>query len=771
MTSHQNHWRNPAAIGVLMVMIFASSAIFGATSAETKKRNSKREPVELVLESGEAGTKSLEPKVRMVSLSFKQMGAWSAINLRGVEGARTLGFPIRADEVVVGAKLRFAYDYSPALIPELSHLQVLFNDRLAGMEALPKDKGSSNFRELTLDPRWFADNNYLTFKLIGHYTRQCEDPFHSSLWLTLSDLGRLELTLAPVNSTNDLKRLPAPFLDKREGVPVRLPFVFSSAPTFGMIKAAGVVSSWFGIQAGSRGAQFPVLINALPEGNAVVFMRSGDEVEGVKGAQGASVSVQTHPNHPGAKLLVVTGSTDEELARAAHAIALVHSTLSGPSVSVTKEVESAPRKPYDAPAWLSSDRPVRLGELVRPEELKVQGYYPDAIRLNYRVSPDLFTWRTPGVPLKLKYRATRLPNHKNSSLNVSLNSNLIQALALNDPYKNGTAPDSPALTPAEKSGLREETLFVPPYTVGGRDQLQMGYFFDIIKQGDCMAMPPDNLQGSIDPESTIDFSGFPHYVALPNLAYFANIGFPFTRMADLSETAVVLPERPNAEELRVYLTVMGRMGESTAYPALRHAVVTAADIEKMAARDLIVIGSASSQSLMTKWVDRLPMVQMGGERRVREPDVTWRPTYRWEQQDVQPPAAPKGSINLTGSGSLAVMMAIESPLQANRSVVFIHADKASDLRKVSEVLADPERVSTVQGDFAVIEDKGVDHAKISPTYYLGSLSPMTKLKWFFSDQPLVLGLLALLVCVVVAAIAYRYLRQLRGKSLKKRPVP
>lgn len=775
MTKQKSLWHKKNVSLALAAFLFAISAIFSATSVESKSRTQKTQKVdktEILTESAiESGSVEATPRQRVISLTFKQMGAWSTINLRGVDGSRTLSFPIRADEVVVAAKLRFAYDYSPALIPELSHLQIFFNERIAGLEALPKDKGLSNTRELTLDPRWFKENNNLGFKLIGHYTRQCEDPFHSSLWLNLSDLGRLELTLESVAGSNNLKNLPAPFFDKRENTPLKLPFVFASAPAFGTIKAAGVVASWFGIEAGNRGAQFPVVINALPSGNAVVFMRSGDEIAGIKGTVASTVSIQTHPTNPYAKLLVLSGSTDEELARAARAIALVNPTLSGSFVTVTKETEAAPRKPYDAPAWLPTDRPVRLGEFMRPDELRVHGYYPEVIRLNYRVSPDIFTWRTPGTPLKLKYRATRLPLHHNSSLNVGLNANFIQTLALNVPDNKLTEADPLNLPGTAKNALREENLFIPPYATGGRDQLQLGYYFDVIKQGECMGLPPDNLQAAIDPESTLDFSGFPHYAALPNLAYFANIGFPFTRMADLAETAVVLPEQPNADEVGIYLAVMGRMGEATAYPALRHAVISAVDIEKVSARDLIVIGTGNTQSLMTKWADRLPLAQVGGERRVREPDATWRPVYRWEQQDVQETPQPKGALNLTGMGNLALLMAFESPMQASRSVVFIYADKASDLRTIAEALSDAERIPSIQGDFAVIDDKNVKHTKVSQTYYVGTLSPVNKVRWFFSDQPLLLALIGLLICILLAVLVYRALRHMRAKRLKKASAP
>lgn len=743
--------RRPAWFMISGVVLLALSALLICTPAESKSRGSKADSNKgQLLEDQTEG----RPKQRLVSLTFKQLGAWSAIKLRGVDGAQTLYFPIRADEVVVAAKLRIAYDYSPALIPELSHLKISLNDRFATVLALPKDKGVGNSREIDIDPRWFFDLNYLRFKLIGHYTRDCEDPFHSSLWLTLSDVGRLELTLAPLPTANDLKNLPGPFLDKRDNLPVSLPFVFASNPSLGTLKAAGVLASWFGHQAGVRGAQFPVQLNGLPDGNAVVFLQGNRSIEGIKASAVSSVSIQTHPRNPQAKLLVVSGSTDDDLARAARAIALVAPTLAGASVTVAKEADTAHRKPYDAPAWVPTDRPVRLGELVRPEELRAQGYFPEVIRINYRVPPDLFTWRTPGTPLNLKYRATRLPPHRSSSLNVSVNSNFIRALAIDEPYK----AVNEGQYVKDKLALREEYLTIPPYGLTGRDQLQFAYHFDFLKEGICRQMAPDNLQGAIDPETTIDFSDFPHYVALPNLAYFSSLGFPFTRMADLSETAVVMPDNPNPDELGLYLTVMGRMGEATAYPALRHTVIGASDVDKMAAKDLLVIGSAKSQPLMTKWAERLPMVQNNGDRYVREPDTVWRPGYRWEQQDVQESLQPKGSFTVTGTGNLAALMAFESPLQPARSVVFLYADKAADLRKLSDVLSDPERIPSIQGDFAVIDDKAVAHTKVSPTYYLGSLPFFSKVRWFFGDQPLLLGLVGALICMVMAALIFRRIR-------------
>lgn len=762
MTRQKGIGQQSKTIWLAGILFFSITALMLTPPSQAASSKSKTEVTQVSPEPD-----APVPGQRKVSLTFKQMGAWSALKLRGVDGSRVLAFPIRNDEVVVAAKLRIAYDYSPALIPELSHLKVLLNEKVAMVEPLPLGKGLGNARDIALDPRLFRDMNELRFNLIGHYTRQCEDPFHTSLWLSLSDLGRLELTLAPVSMVSDLKNLPAPFFDKRDSGALNLPFVFASTPSLGTLKAAGVVASWFGIQAGSRGAQFPVALNALPEGNAVVFLLGGESLGGVKGATAATLSIQPHPTNPNAKLLLVSGAKEEELARAARAIALVSPTLTGQTMSVSKEVDAPPRKPYDAPAWIRTDRPVKFGELARPEELRVQGYTPEVVRLNYRVPPDLFTWRSPGAPMQLKYRATRLPLHRNSSLNVNVNSVFIETLPLNEIEDKLDVQKRPIFKKPDNKSLSEASLFIPPYAVSGRDQLQLGFAFDLIKEGECGNMPPENLQGSIDLESTFDFSAFPHYAALPNLGYFSTTGFPFTRMADLSETAVILPDSASVEELSMYLVLMGRMGEATGYPALRHEVVGAADVQKMADRDLLVIGSANSQKLMGAWADHMPMVQANGERRVREPNVSWRPTYRWEQKDIDPTPKTTGSLSLTGVGNLTSLMAFESPLKTARSVVFIYADKAGDLRKIADVLTDSERLASIQGDFVVVDDKSINHGKVGETYYLGSLPWLSKLRWFFADQPLLLGGLVILLALLLATVVYRPLRNLSAKRHKR----
>lgn len=763
------------ALLLLTPVLLFSSAEADATSRKSKEfaseeRATTNAPVATLATDILPATSS--NRTRTVSVPFRRMGAVGPLGLRGVMGSASLPFSVRSDEVVIGARLKVNYNYSPSLIPEVSHIQVLVNDEVVSVIPLPKDRQLNNTRDIEIDPRLFTDYNKLMFRLIGHYTYRCEDPLHSSLWANISHLGTLDLTLAPLALTNDLKILPLPFFDRRDENTLKLPFVFADTPNLGTLKAAGVVASWFGGLASYRGAQFPSSISKLPAGNAIVFLQGDDRLSGLPGAtiNGPGLAIEPHPTNPDAKLLVVSGRNEGELMQAVRALVFNSAALSGQRVLITKENEPAPRKPYDAPAWVPTDRPVRFAELARPEDLQVRGYFPDVVKVNFRMSPDLFTWRSAGVPMELKYRYTKLPFNKNSSLNVSINRNFVHSLSLSDASgdkKTAFEIKEKLKLPVLEDNLaiRNDLLFVPPYQVGARNQLQMRYYFEIVKEDECRDSLPDNLEGAVDADSTLDFSGFPHYTALPNLAYFANIGFPFTRYADLAETGVVLPEKPNTDELGLYLALMGRMGEATGYPVLRHAIVSATEVDKVANRDLIVIGSGQSQSLMSRWADRLPMVDANGERRLRSPDVLRRLFYRWEEKDLQSIPTPEANLSLSGAGPLTTLMAFESPLAAKRSVVFVYADKSEDLAKITDTLNEQDKLASIQGDFVVLNNSDPQYFRVSDTYYVGSLPILTQLGWILSRHPLAAGLLAVLAALLIAAALYRGLRKLAAKRL------
>ena len=180
--------------------------------------------------------------------------------------------------------------------------------------------------------------------------------------------------------------------------------------------------------------------------------------------------------------------------------------------------------------------------------------------------------------------------------------------------------------------MNEQMVRVPPYYVFGQNQLQFYYDLRPVKIGECQDVLPNNIQESIDPDSTIDLSQTERFTTLPNLSFFANSGYPFTRMADLSDTAVVLPDQLTAQDIETYLDLMGMMGDSTGFPVVRNTVVTPDGVDQVADKDLIVLGSISRQPLITKWADN---GKLQGRRRTsaRRHDFAARPRlYRSRPQ-------------------------------------------------------------------------------------------------------------------------------------------
>jgi hypothetical protein len=710
---------------------------------------------------------------RQYILSFRQLGILYPPELRGTDGTVGVPFSVRSDEVVTSAKLHLVYSYSPALITNLSHLKVMVNGVVAATVPLPKEQaGIPVTRDIPIEARMISDFNNLSVQLIGHYTMQCEDPLHSSLWANLASNSTLELNVASLPQASDLSALPLPFFDRRDIRRLSLPFVFGSTPSNATLEAAGIVSSWFGSLAGYRGALFPASMNQIPQsGNAVVFATSDDHPAGVNlpSIQGPTIAIAAQPNDPNGKLLLVLGRDASELKTAASALALGQISLSGQSMTVSALKGVEPRKPYDAPNWIPSDRPVRFGELNSVAGLAVTGYNPDLVRVNLHLPPDIFAWRTNGVPLHLIYRFTPRPTADKSTLNFSINDNFVASLRIPTYAAGGiTLGALTGSVSADGTAARAVDLDIPAYLLPSQSQLQFHYYYDYVKNGACRDVLLDNVRGAIDPNSTIDLSSFPHYIAMPDLAAFGNAGFPFTRMADLSETAAVLPDSPTAMDYGNYLSVMGRMGASTGYPALGITVTRAADVKSASSKDLLLIGSPSDQSLFQTWADSMPFSANASTDTFNVSNFSFGLLDWWHGTDRSALGPRHAKLSLSGGSGDGIVMGFESPLNNGRSVVAVVGSTQQSSTDLMNSLMDSDLVKQIQGGLAVVHGRTVNSIASGDVYYVGSLPPLEYLRWALSAHPLLLALAGLILAIIVAALLYRGLRGIAARRLKKK---
>ncbi|WP_144148713.1 cellulose biosynthesis cyclic di-GMP-binding regulatory protein BcsB [Paraburkholderia sp. BCC1884] len=719
--------------------------------------------------TAEPGT--LVPGGRRQTLTFADLGALDPLQLRGTDGQNGVAFSVRNDEVVTGAVLHLIYSYSPALLANISQLKVLVNGEVAATLPVPHEQaGMLVARDVSIDPRFITEFNHLNVQLIGHYTTSCEDPANSTLWATVSNASSLDLSYASLASKPELAALPQPFFDRRDVRRLELPFVFPQKPSNATLEAGGIVASWFGALAGYRGAVFPAQVDNAPlSGNAVVFATADQRPAGVTipAISGPTLAVVDREAPARGKLLLVLGRNDAELKTAAKALGIGQNTLSGPSATITQLNELAPRAAYDAPNWLPTNRPVRFGELADPRDLSVSGYDADAVRVNLRVPPDLFMWHTKGAPIDLRYRYTVRPLRDRSSLNVSMNSGFVQALPI--PAESASVFELShyfARVLPDKTAEARRTIYIPPLLLTPRSQVRLHFYYDIPNTGECHGRLLDNVVGSIDPNSTIDLSSFPHYMALPDLAAFANSGFPFTRMADLSETAAILPNDADSGDYSLYLLTMGRMGASTGYPVTGVTVGTADNADQYANKDLLIFGAPGKQPLLQRWAKSMPFSSDGDSRTFQVSDIVFKLEDWWHGERGVERSPARADLTLVSTNGDALLTGFESPLQKNRSAVALVSAGGQSDSDLAAALLDADVLPEIQGAMAVIHGRTVTITSNGEAYYVGHLSPQEYLRWALSSHPLLLMLGGVLAALIIAGLFYRTLRSIAARRLK-----
>jgi hypothetical protein len=712
---------------------------------------------------------------RKTEITLRQLGTLFPIKLQGIQGMASVPFSVLNGDVVISARLRLNYAYSPALLPRLSHIKVLVNEQLADTIPVSPEEGGKNLqRNIEIPARMITEFNRVQLELIGHYTLDCEDPAHTSLWATISNDSVLELTTISVIKDNDLAYLPQPFFDRRDVRPLVLPTVFAQTPDAATLEAAATLSSWFGSLADYRTARFPVSVNRLPErGNGLLLLAGNAAAPAglsLPAYTESNVSVVTNPNDPHGKLLVLRGRDGTELKKVAAALAFGNAILTGASADIVEFTPLKPRQPYDAPNWLPSNRPVQFGELAEKSSLNVSGYTPDLIRIGMRLPPDLFSWRDNGVPVNLKYRYSVPAAQNRSSLNISVNEQFLRAYPLRplvDEGANVLSRTVDKALPAGELALSEEKFHVPLFKMPAQTQLQFHYFHDLVKQGPCKDVVLNNARGTVEPDSTVDISNFPHFLAMPDLAVFANNGFPFTRMADLSETAVVMPNQPDASDYGVLLDLAGVMGRITGYPAAALTVARADQVDALENKDILVLGSSQRQPLQQRWADSLPVRFDDQNKRFTFSDLMYRAFSWWGEAPANDAQVRGTEVVFRNSGQGAVIAGIESPLQSGRSVVMIASDQPGGLVQVVDALLDPERLAAIQGSVTVVRGDQVTSLLAEKSYHVGKLPPLLYMQWFLSRHPLLLMALGIASAALLGLVMYLALRSRARARLGK----
>jgi cellulose synthase (UDP-forming) len=718
------------------------------------------------------------------------------IELHSIDSRRKIYFTLLQSHVVRTATIHLYYAFSPALIPQLSQLKLILNGTLfatiqpsAGQVGAPQPQENvgplqDQEADVNIPPELLGRNNTLAIEFIGHYTTGHEDPANTSLWARVDRKTSLDILgdLQPI--ADDLKQLPIPFVAPAVPQPVSIPVVFPSQPSFKAIQAAGIVASYFGLVSESRPVRFPVSIGAIPQGNAIVIAENATNLPAglnLSAISGPTVAMRANPNDPYGKLLIVTGASADDAIVAAQAIALNTGMLSGAQSPIINLTLPAKQAPDAAPRWARTDQTIPLGDYATSDQLQGDGSTP--LNVYLRIPPDLYyDGGSDNARLHLAYRYNPIPIGPNSSLQARINNAFL-----------GSAPLFPGPNLSDKSDtsdtsdtLRTTQTDAPVPVANLRpfsNALSFDFAFQLARDQNCDCSTPVNLQGSILRDSYLDLRGYPHWAPLPNLEIFANAGFPFTRLADLSETTVVLPPTPTEQEIETFITLMGHFGRQTGFPGLRVTVAGPDALQNGAATDFLIIGAGDDQPAFSKLGTHLPVSLGSGQVQVNFPGpFPVHDTFRFPGHDTWGsfisflhnawqklhPNDHADSGGLTAGGTPdAVIEGIESPydIGGNRSIVAIHLKDASAFEPFVSTFLNVQQSSEVSGSVSVLRGTEFQSSRVgAQVYHVGVLPWWIQLRLWAAEYPWLIAVVVVILAFLFAICARQWLRaKARGR--------
>ena len=684
------------------------------------------------------------------------------IELHSIDRQRSIHFTLPQTQGVRTATIHLYYAFSPALSPQLSQLKLILNGTLFATVQPAAGKfggsdGSDQEGDFNIPPELLVHNNTLTVEFLGHYTTGCEDPANTSLWARVHRNTYLDIRGDLLPLADDLKELPVAFVDPAVIQPLSIPVVFPAQPSFKAIQAAGIVASYFGLVSENRPVRFPVRIGAIPQGNAIVIAENAASLPAglnLSAVSGPIVAMRTNPNDPYGKILIVTGSNADEAIIAAQAIALHTGMLNGAQTSINNLSLPARQAPDAAPRWARTDRTIPLSDYSTADQLQgaqLQGDGSAPLNVDFRIPPDLYYEAGgPDARLHLAYRYNSIPIGPVSSLQVRINNAFL-----------GSAPLFPG---QDTSGATQTDAPIPVVNLRPfSNKLSFDFTFQLARKQNCDDNTPINLQGAILPDSYLDLRGYPHWTPLPNLEIFANAGFPFTRLADLSETTVVLPPAPTEQEIETFITLMGHFGRQTGFPGIRITVAGPDALRDGAATDFLIIGSGDDQPAFSKLGTHLPVSLGSGQVQVQVHDaqgffISVLHNAWWKLRANKPTE----SSGLTAGGTPdAVIEGIESPydIAGGRSIVAIHFKDASTFEPFMGTFLDVQQSSDVSGSVSVLRGTEFQSLPVgAQVYYVGVLPWWTQLRLWAAEYPWLIAIVVVLLAFLLAIWTRQSLR-------------
>ncbi len=680
------------------------------------------------------------------------------IVLRKSNDQHAIYFPVSNRISVTEAELKLKFTNSISLLQERSQLRVKLNDITVAQLPLRTDQPQV---EVAIDlPAELITSgfNNLTIWVAQHYTLECEDPAAPELWTEI-DTFNSELTLTGELQTVDvmlsqLEQVMGPAI----GNPQSYRFLMPEQHNENHIAIGALIAESIGLHHSYRSPLFESItakkattyLNSTDQTTTVdslsgldqtnlsgsdnVLFGTRDELtpylstEAIAEIKDAYIGIFPLTSNPQYFVLVVSGTTPEEVKRAAIALNFSNFPYTDARASLIKSVDIPAHSRFGRKRFVKTDRSYTLEELgLKTTTVEGAGYHE--FEMIFDLPADFYAAEDANVNLLLDFSyGARIRD--DSVLNIKLNDAFERVIALKN--SNGAVfkgYDIKIPLRAFKPG-RNRILFEPSMisSVGG----------------ECIAINDRNLQFTVYGTSIIKFPFATTYVGLPDMSLLSSTAFPYRRNGKPEPMTIAVLSNDH-ETIAATWTLMAKLAQVADGP------VVDADFQFTIPeddREIIVV--APFDSLDAKLMASAP-IQLNGASNYPYPvseqlEGEKEPHGLFENisevlsrgKDKKPSQPFKARIqqNIRPQAH-GVAMAFQSPFDAERSVTVFTAETGEKLHHYMEALVQPTLWSNLSGDVALWtnETASMNTQEIASKFYLGDAGVRDKMRFRISDNP------------------------------------
>ncbi|MBD2091540.1 cellulose biosynthesis cyclic di-GMP-binding regulatory protein BcsB [Microcoleus sp. FACHB-1515] len=629
------------------------------------------------------------------------------LRLDGIYDEARLAFTRPRNWKPANMQVLLKFRHSPALYASRSNLTVLVNGTSIGSTPMNMPEGQIGSVSYPVPPEIIHDYNEIVVAGLQNNSPTCtQDPFDPSLWTEILPDSKLVFKFEPQAIPLNFSQYPYPIFDKLSLEANRLALMQPQSIDEAWLTAVSRYQASLGRIADYRAMETRLVstLDQVEENEKLVIIGTPKSQSAIAALKlpialkdGKFLDAQQKPIPDTAGLLVLTsaeknkvpvlvatGNSEAGVAKAVQFLVQGRDQQIGTGQAIVvnelTQVASPPAREW--PKYLPDRDRFTLADLKNPDgstpqDVTVWGSHAPAYEVDFRALPD--DRFLPGSTMTLRYSYGPQVNPLTSLVEVKI---------------DGVAIGGDRLSSINGGENEELQLSIPPEAVKPSSRMQINFRLDPRERRSCSRVTDQQLWGTIHTDTNFDLKR-ENVTQLPNLKLM-QFGYPFAAPQDLSTTAIVVPDKPTADDLLLLLGVSERLGRLSQADSIQLVVTRSSKLSEDLRKDRNLIAIGTQANFPYPEVFSSDQGFKLGDRSSRQ----------WQQSQIQTLPDPEGLVKQ-----------ILSPWNRDRVLLALSGQSPAGLKQVRQLISDDPLFSQLQGDTVLISANRPDASPYEPGDY------------------------------------------------------